>query len=182
MGQANFQSKDGRIVRLRYEPTVLPRQAAQGIDSIYRGHSASPWTPDIVLEILVPGGGSRDYRLAYAAVVDAKYTRNKYVWERLQRIEKYREIRSVDSDSQIARQVWVAAPIEASIQPRDEAITWSSRGEVGAAPGDVILGVVGTDPANADGTSLTLKAFVLGVLNHAEAYTLAATPSKDGVA
>ena len=35
----DFQAKDGRIVRLRYEPTILPRKAAQGIDSIYRGHS-----------------------------------------------------------------------------------------------------------------------------------------------
>lgn len=166
----DFAAMDGRIVRLRYEPTILPRQAAQGIDSIYIGHSASPCTPDIVLEILVPGSGPRDYRLAYAAVVDAKYTRNKYVWDRLQKIERYREIRSVDSNIQIARQVWVAAPIEASIQPRDEAITWSSGGEVGADPGDVILGVVGADPADADGTGLTLKAFALGVLNHAEAY------------
>ncbi|SHF11821.1 PD-(D/E)XK nuclease superfamily protein [Ruegeria intermedia] len=168
----DFEAKDGRIVRIRYEPTILPRSAAQGIDSLYRGHSESPWTPDIVLEILVPGNGPRDYRLAYAAVVDAKYTRMNHVRKRLQKIEKYREIRSVDSDSQIARQVWVAAPIEASIQPRDEAITWSSGGEVNADPGDVILGVVGADPTDPDGTGRTLRALVLGILNHAEAYAL----------
>ncbi|EPY00976.1 nuclease domain-containing protein [Magnetospirillum fulvum] len=165
-----FEAPDKRIVRLRYEPTILPRQAAQGIDAIYRGHSASPWTPDIVLEVLVPGADSREYRLAYAAVIDAKYTTAKNVWDRLEKIEKYREIRSVDTDSQIARQVWIAASIEASLRPRDEAVTWSAKGEVGANPFDVILGVIGADPADHDRTAAVLKAFVLGILNHAEAY------------
>ncbi len=135
----DFESLDKRIVRLRYEPTILPRQAAKGIDSLYRGHSASPWTPDIVLEILMPGDDPRDYRLVYAAVIDAKYTTVENVWDRLQRIEKYREIRSVDTNGQIVRQVWIAAPIVASLQPRDEAITWSAEGDVGADPFDVIL-------------------------------------------
>ena len=168
----DFETPDNRIVRLRYEPSVLPRQAAQGIDSIYRGHSASPWTPDIVLEILVQGADPRDYRLAYAAVIDAKYTTEGNVWDRLQGSEKYREIRSVKTDIQIARQVWIVAPIAASLQPRDEVVTWSSEGDVGADPFDVILGVIGADPADPDRTGATLKAFVLGVLNHAEAYAL----------
>jgi hypothetical protein len=172
----DFETADGRIVRLRYEPTILPRQAARGIDSIYRGSSASPWTPDILLEILIPGQDPRDYRLAYAAVIDAKYSTARNIWDRLQQIEKYREIRSVDTDSQIARQVWVVAPIEASIQPRDEAVTWSSDGEVGADPGDVILGVVGADPAASDRTGATLRALMLGVLNHAKAYARFMTP------
>jgi hypothetical protein len=165
-----FEAPDKRMVRLRYEPTILPRQAAQGIDSLYRGHSVSPWTPDIVLEILKPGDDPRDYRLAYAAVIDAKYTAVGHVWDRLQRIEKYREIRSVGTDSQIARQVWVAAPIFASLQPRDEAITWSAEGEVGADPFDVILGVIGADPADSYRTATIFKAFVLGLLKHSEKY------------
>lgn len=172
----SFEALDKRIVRLRYEPTILPRHAAQGIDSLYRGSSASPWTPDIVLEILEPGDDPRDYRLAYAAVIDAKYTTLGNVWVRLEGIEKYREIRSVDTDNQIARQVWIAAPIAASLQPRDDAVTWSAAGEVGASPGDVILGVIGADPADPDQTGATLKAFVLGMLNHAEAYAIANSP------
>jgi len=168
----DFEAPDKRMVRLRYEPTILPRKAAQGIDSLYRGHSAWPWTPDMVLEVLVPDASPRDYRLAYAAVIDAKYTTQRNVWDRLQKIEKYREIRSVDTDSQIARQVWVAAPIEASLMPRDEAVVWSSEGEVGADPFDVILGVIGADPADPESTGATLRAFVLGILNHAEAYAV----------
>lgn len=168
----DFAAKDGRIVRLRYEPTILRLQAAQGIDSIYQEQSSSAWTPDIVVEVLVPGNDPRDYRLAYAAVIDAKYTTAGNVWDRLEKIEKYREIRSVDTGNQIARQVWVAASINASLQPRDKAVAWSTGGEVSADPGDVILGVIGADPADPDRTGPTLKALVLGILNHAEAYAL----------
>lgn len=168
----DFAAKDGRIVRLRYEPTILRLQAAQGMDSIYQEQSSSAWTPDIVVEVLVPGRDPRDYRLAYAAVIDAKYTTAGNIWDRLEKIEKYREIRSVDTGNQIARQVWVAASIDASLQPRDKAVAWSSGGEVSADPGDVILGVVGADPADTDRTGPTLRALVLGILNHAEAYAL----------
>ena len=129
-----FEAPDKRIVRLRYEPTILPHYAAQGIDSIYRGRSESPWTPDIVLEILEARDDPRDYRLVYAAVIDAKYTTAENTENRLERIEKYQEIRSVETGDQIARQVWVAAPIRASLQPRDEAITWSAEGDVSANP------------------------------------------------
>ena len=172
----DFETSDNRIVRLRYEPTILPQQAARGIDSLYRGHSVSPWTPDIVLEIFVPGADPRDYRLAYAVVIDAKYTTERNVWDRLQSIEKYREIRSVETDSQIARQVWVAAPITASLRPRDEAVTWSANGEVGADPFDVILGVIGSDPADRNQTGATLKAFVLGALEHSRDYARVTKP------
>ena len=169
-----FEVPDKRIVRLRYEPTILPQHAAQGIDSIYRGMSESPWTPDIVLEILEPRDDPRDYRLVYAAVIDAKYTTARRTENRLEKIEKYREIRSVETGDQIARQVWVAAPVRASLQPRDEAITWSVAGDVSANPLDVILGIIGSDPGNPIGTRATLRAFVLGTLNHAEIFATAA--------
>ena len=169
-----FGTPDERIVRLRYESIILPKHAAQGIDSIYRGMSGSPWTPDIVLEILEPRDGPRDYRLVYAAVIDAKYTTDRRTEKRLEEIEKYREIRSVETGGQIARQVWVAAPIKASLQPRDEAITWSVKGEVSANSLDVILGIVGADPGNPDGTGEILCAFVLGILNHAESFATTA--------
>jgi hypothetical protein len=168
----DFAATDGRVVRLRYEPTILRLQAAQGIDSVYQEQSSSAWTPDIVVEVLVPGRDPRDYRLAYVAVIDAKYTTEGRVWDRLEKIEKYREIRSVDTGNQIARQVWVAASIDASLQPRDKAVAWSAGGEVSADPGDVILGVVGADPADPDRTASILKALVLGILNHANAYAL----------
>ena len=92
---------------------------------------------------------------------------------------KYREIRSVDTDSQIARQVWVAAPIIASLHPRDEAVTWSTNGEVGADPFDVILGIIGTDPADRGQTRATLKAFVLGLLEHSREYARVTKPKDE---
>lgn len=166
-----FEAPDGRLVRLRYEPMILPEQAARGVDPLYRGHSTLPWTPDIVLEIFVQGSTQRDYQLAYALVIDAKYTAAGNVWDRLEKVEKYTEIRSFETGGQIVRQVWVAAPIKASLRPRDKAVTWSEAGEVGANPMDVILGVVGTDPADRDQTEATLKAFVLGVLEHSRGFT-----------
>ncbi len=168
-----FEAPDKRIVRLRYEPTILPHDAAQGIDSIYRGRSESPWTPDIVLEILKPRDDPRDYRLVYAAVIDAKYTTAGNTENRLEGIEKYREIRSVETGDQIARQVWVVAPIKASLRPRDEAITWSAAGDIGANPLDVILGIVGSDPGSPIDTREMLRAFILGTLNHAESFASA---------
>ena len=126
----------------------------------------------------MPSEDLRDYRLAYAAVIDAKYTTSENVWDRLQTIEKYREIRSVDTNNQIARQVWVAAPIPTSLQPRDEAVTWSANGEVGADPFDVILGIIGADPADRDQTGVTLKAFVLGLLEHSQEYARSTKPGK----
>lgn len=59
-----------------------------------------------------------------------------------------------------------AAPISASLQPRDEAVTWSTSGDVGANAFDVILGVLGADPADRDQAGAPLKAFVLGLLKH----------------
>ena len=106
-------------------------------------------------------------------MIDAKYTTAGNTENRLERIEKYQEIRSVETGDQIARQVWVAAPIRASLQPRDEAITWSAEGDVSANPLDVILGIVGSDPGNPVGTSAILRAFVMGTLNHAESFATA---------
>ncbi len=165
----DFEAPDKRIIRLRYEPTILPRDAAKGLDTLYR-ESSSPWTPDLVLEVLMPGDDQRDYRLVYAAVIDAKYTTRKNVWDRLSRIEKYLQIRSIDTDAPIVRQVWVAAPVTAMLQPRDEAITWSEQGEVGATPLDMILGVIGADPSDPNSTKAILKAFILGILDHAGAF------------
>ncbi len=176
----DFKAPDERLVRLRYEPTILPFQAAKGFDTIYRGVSDKPWTPDTVIEIFEPLAREdpREYHLVYAAVIDAKYTsqnnvRAKHnVWTKLDYTARYTEIRNVDTDKQIARQVWVAAPIEASLRPYDEAVTWSEEGELDADPSDVILGVIGADPKDPDQTGAILKAFILGMLNHAEAYAV----------
>jgi len=167
-----FEATDGRIVRLRYEPAIFRSRPAQVIDSIYQKESESARTPDIVLEIFVPGRDPSDRRLAYAAVIDAKYTTQEKIEDRLKEIEKYLKIRSVDTGAQIVRQLWAAASIETSLELDDKAVTWSPDGEVSADHGDVILGAVGAnpDPADRDGTGQMPKAFVLGILNHAEAY------------
>lgn len=162
-----FEASDGRRVSVRYEPTILPREAARGIDSLYRGNARTPWTPDIVLELLEPQTGPLDYHLVYAAVIDAKYTQRHNLDHKLDEVSRYQEIRSVATGKQIVRQVWVAAPVDAMIMPRDETVLWSADGEVGADVSDVILGVVGVDPATPEETAATMKSLVLGILNHA---------------
>jgi hypothetical protein len=61
--------------------------------------------------------------------------------------------------SQTVRQVWIPAPITASLQPRDESCPLiNQRTRLGADPFDVILGIIGIDPADRDQTGVTLKA------------------------
>lgn len=167
-----FEAPDGRRVSVRYEPTVLPRASAQGIDTVYRGHAQTPWTPDIIMEILEPRGGSRDYQLVYGVVIDAKYTGRHNLERKLDDVSKYQEIRSVATGKQIVRQVWVAAPVETMIMPRDETIHWSADGEITADPSDVVLGVVGVDPTTPEESAATLKSLVLGILSHARDFAL----------
>lgn len=165
-----FESLDGRRVSLRYEPTILPKAAAKGIDTLYRGSASVPWTPDIVLEVFASDPSSNEDRLTYAAVIDAKYTKAHNLNDRLAKIEKYADIRCSLTNRQIVRQIWVAAPVEAGLEPRDETILWSTDGEVSANPDDQIRGTLGLDPANPVDTVQAAKSLVLGILNHAKAF------------
>ena len=162
-----FEAHDGRRVSLRYEPTILPQASAQGVDTLFRGKAQTPWTPDLVLEVLEPHGGPRNFQLVYGVVIDAKYTSRQNVDRKLDDVSKYQEIRSVANGKQIVRQIWVAAPVETMIMPRDETILWSADGEMTADPDDFVLGIVGVDPATPEETANTMKSLVLGILNHA---------------
>lgn len=173
-----FESAYGQLVRLRYEPTIFPLSVAQGTDSLYRGLSEkpaegskrSPWTPDIVMEILEPVEHTRDYRLSYAVVFDAKYTTKELSHGKIEDIHKYLEIKSVETGRQIVRQLWVAAPVDPSIDLSDDSISWSKDGEVSAPTTDLIQGVLGVDPGNVDDTKSILVAYILGTLKHARRY------------
>jgi len=123
-----------------------------------------------VLEVMQARTGPLDYQLVYAVVIDAKYTLRHNLDRKLKDILRYQEIRSIATGKQIVRQVWVAAPVETMIRPRDETILWSIDGEVGADPADVIVGWVGVDPASPEETAVTMKSLVLGILNHAREF------------
>ena len=167
-----FEAENGRRVSMRYEPTILPRSSAQGVDTVFRGDARTPWTPDLVLEVLEPRGGPRDYQLVYGVVIDAKYTSRRNLDQKLDDVSKYQEIRSVANGKQIVRQVWVAAPVETMIMPRDATILWAADGEMTADPTDVVLGVVGVDPATPEDTANTMKSLVVGILNHARDFAI----------
>lgn len=166
-----FEANDGLQVRLLYEPTILPLKAARREDLIFRGNEPTPFTPDIVIEILETRMDQDGMKLVYAAVVDAKYSRSAYMSERLEGIEKYSEIRSVETKNQIVRQLWVAAPIKPSLQLRDDTIIWPRDGEVSAHYNDVIRGIIGIDPGNPKASMKCLRRYVLGVLNHARKFS-----------
>lgn len=174
-----FESEHGQLVRLRYEPTIFPLSVAKDMDTIFRGLSEAPssgpkrapWTPDIVMEVHEPVEHTIGYRLSYAVVVDAKYTTNSYRLEDyIGKIRKYEEIRSVETNQQIVRQLWVAAPFDPSISPNDESVAWSKDGKISTNSTDIIRGVLGIDPGNVDATRSTLVAYILGTLDHARRY------------
>lgn len=108
--KVTFTAVDGRTIALRYEPWVLPMQAAvQRRDSVFRGRSGeAAWSPDILIEILNgPGSGPSSGLVDYAVVVDAKYTSRieDHHWSDA---SKYHDIRATHNRRQVAKQVWLA--------------------------------------------------------------------------
>src|SRR5690606_15431345 len=54
-----FHARDGRIIRVRYEPWIVTRaDAAQIGESVYRRGGSSEWSPDILIEVLLPSTAS----------------------------------------------------------------------------------------------------------------------------
>jgi hypothetical protein len=173
---ARFRGRDGRIVSVRYEPWIFPRQTAKyRCDSLYRGREGStPWSPDILLTVEVDDA-SRDAAnsVQYAIVIDAKYTRklNDDHWTRAQR---YLEIKSTRTDRQVVHQVWLAHP-EPTVQISfvDADIRWGVGGP--SLPyGDRALGVLPlapqprVSPEGTRSTELTDRAreFIRGLLSY----------------
>lgn len=119
----------GRLVIVRYEPWILPRDAARREgQSIYRGRSGStPWRPDVVIEFASPSTEDAVAETSYAVVVDAKYAK-EIRDEHWAGTEKYAEIRAVADNRQVVRQVWLAYPGSDGVTCRDPAVMWTEGG------------------------------------------------------
>ena len=146
-----FEGKDGRRLKVRYEPWVFSRDEASARgDSVYQGRPrAAPWCPDILVEL---GSTSSDagarFVVEYAFVIDAKYTRrlSPAAWYYT---EKYREIRSARDRRQVVKQIWLAYPdVSAQILPRDPSVVWGAAGP-DCAREDLIQGSLGLVPDEA---------------------------------
>ena len=166
-----FHADHGRVVRLRYEPWILPLEVArdrgEALCSGAEG-AALAWRPDVLIEFI---DGSE---VIYAVVVDSKYSTRIHDnhWSR---VEKYARIRTVSGRRQVVRQVWLAHPGENAgmIRCRDTTVTWTPSGP--DRPRDeIIMGELGlrplpggwtSDAEDEDPSTVALE-FVLGLMRY----------------
>jgi len=173
----SFQAPDGQAVVLRYEPWVLGKaEASARHDSVFRGRGGDPpWRPDVLIEILE--GREREGIapvVSAAVVIDAKYTEN--VWDRhWNRVRKYAEIRSTQSQRQIVRHVWIAYPgANERISLVDRTLDWTEQGPT-CPPSEAVYGTAAILPPkiwcgpgdNEFGRpTATARTLVRGILRH----------------
>jgi hypothetical protein len=143
-----FMTQDGRAVVLRYEPWVLPAQAArQRRDSVYRGRvGETAWSPDVLIEFLNgPASGPSAGEVEYAVVVDAKYTTQLKDSHRSD-VVKYQDIRATHNRRQVVKQVWLAfLDAGESISFTDTDLSWPVSLE-DLTPDEFALGELGLLP------------------------------------
>lgn len=126
----SFRVDEFRSIRLRYEPWILPIEAARSRgETLCRAGSGAAWAPDVLIEFLEGrGDGASTPDVVYAVVVDAKYSKDirDHHWSR---VAKYAEIRTVSNRRQVVRQVWLAHPRpDGGIRCRDAAVMWTEFG------------------------------------------------------
>lgn len=143
-----FRSRDGRIVAVRYEPWILPRDSARArSDTVYRGREGSvPWSPDILIEVLKDDAAiGVPNTVEYGIVVDAKYSR-RLQESQWQSARKYLEIKSTRTDRQVVFQSWLVFPGRGdAISFPDSDVEWTPRGP-SLVQGDRALGQVSMIP------------------------------------
>jgi hypothetical protein len=125
-----FHSHDGRVIRVRYEPWIVTRGDAIKVgESVYRSGGSSEWSPDILIEVLLPSSSTgRVPEVEYAVVIDAKYSEHLRE-ERWESTRKYFEIHGTVRRRPVVRQVWLAFPgVDERILPRDPTVRWNLDG------------------------------------------------------
>ena len=129
---------DGWGVSIRYEPWILPKDAAWRFPSESLCHfGGGNWSPDIVVELKDPSGRTR-----YAVAMDAKYSRRP-TREMRESVLKYARIRTTEGrfGRRVARQVWLVYPGDGGRRRAfwldDEAMYFSARSGVSYRDVDV---------------------------------------------
>lgn len=161
-----YSAGSEREVRIRYEPWILPVEAARRRgDILCRDSARLPWRPDVLIEFIERG------RLEYAVVVDSKYT--KRIQDRhWSAVEKYMQIRTTDGLRQVVRQVWLAYPgIGTGLRCREASVSWTEAGpdrprdefimgEMELLPGPLATGEHGADPTT------VARQFAVGLIRY----------------
>lgn len=126
--QVGFLARDGRSVRVRYEPWVRSKTMAEAEhESVYKGKGGEvPWAPDLLIEVF-SAGQHEERQPEYAIVLDAKYSRS-ISDDQKSGVKKYDDIRGIENDRPVVKQVWIVHPGDAGVLPWDDAVTWTSTG------------------------------------------------------
>jgi hypothetical protein len=147
------------LLRLRYEPWVLPRDQAVRAREFVFAPQRDPWNPDITMEFFRARNDGEPEVLEYMAVIDAKYSHFPSRSQR-EKVGRYAKIRSVASRQPIAKQVWIVYPADTLGRISDESIEWGTNTE----PDEAIEGMVGVRPDARDQIPLSLLRFVKSLL------------------
>ena len=166
-----FQSRDGRSVSVRYEPWIYPKGVAQAAhDSVYKGKRGDvPWSPDLLIEIFSADGAGAT-QAEYAVVIDAKYS-NVITEDQKRSVSKYFDIRGVEDDRPLVKQVWIVHPGDEDVTPWDDAISWTNVGP-DRPQSEMISGTVGMSPPtevteiSSDNVNAALLDFIRSLLRY----------------
>lgn len=165
-----FEASDGRRLSLRYEPLIQQIGDARDIDTLYRPGQGAAFRPDILIEVSTPGRDKSDYRLRFAAIIDAKY-RMADATKKLEALARYADIRSVRTNRQIVRSIWVGTPQGPPDIKRvgdDSALAGRPR-----RSDDLVQGILKTDPGVPGETAKVMVEIVETFLMHADEYAAA---------
>lgn len=125
-----FEGRLGGKLRLRfrYEPWILGEEAAaRAGETLCRVSKQNvAWSPDVVIECLLPAGDA--WESVYAIVLDSKYVSRIHA-SQWSDTRKYYQIRSTRSKRQVVRQLWLVWPGgPPEIASEDPAVTFGLDG------------------------------------------------------
>jgi hypothetical protein len=154
-----------KMLRIRYEPWILPRSdaLATGETLCHGSSSCVPWCPDVVVECLSVGDDGQQLPL-YGIAIDCKYS-PRVADRHWNATRKYTQIRATNGNRQVVKQLWIVCPDEHdTIRMVDPAVGFDERGPA-CPPGETVEGVLPCVPGTEVSQS-TLQLFADAVTSY----------------
>lgn len=167
-------------VRIRYEPWILSRAAAQSEgETLCRGDDGEvAWSPDVVVECLRVDGDRIEP--VYAAVLDCKYTAR--LGDYFAKTQKYLRIRRTSDLAQAVRQLWLIGPGRPDLPPGiysdDSAVSFNNQGASCAPDEAVYLKLLVSPDPKDDAGRVPFRQFARGTLNYLRRHFEASAAAK----